>query len=354
MKKILILTWSYWHWHNAAAYNLKYWREQQGYEVKLIDMVEFAGIFAKGAQKFYAATSERAPYIWEKTFDLFDSHIARDLMFSIRPVVYQARFNNLLQVFRPDVVIVTFPFWLWFLWKYLKKQDKTFKVGVMVTDSITIHQTRYLNEQFVDRRFVIDKYSKHLFLQKFKVTEDKVVVSFFPLLPNKFKDKTAITWKNILMLLSYTLDEEYVRWVVELLQRIKWLNLTIIKGRAPEMFKELKEDFKNMNNINFVDFIPLVDEFWRKDWIYIGKPGGATMSEAIATDTPMIIPAYYPGQEQGNLKLLEMVEVGFYIPDPALTYTFVKYLDWNKILPNFRTVKKKNSLEIIHNALFWK
>ena len=78
-------------------------------------MVEFAGIFAKGAQKFYAATSERAPYIWEKTFDLFDSHIARDLMFSIRPVVYQARFNNLLQVFRPDVVIVTFPFWLWFL-----------------------------------------------------------------------------------------------------------------------------------------------------------------------------------------------------------------------------------------------
>ncbi len=354
MQRILILTASYWHWHNTAAYNLKIYWEQKGMEVKLVDLIDFAWIFAKWAKKLLITTSERAPFIRGKTFDLFDSHIARDLMFSIRPVVYQARFNNLLEAFKPDVVIITFPFWLWFLWKYFKKYDKTFRVGVMVTDSITIHQTRYLHKQLIDKRFVIDRYSKHVFLQKFKVAEDKVVVSFFPLLPNKFKDKTFITWKNILMLLSYTLDEGYVRWVVELLQRIKWLNLTIIKGRAPEMFEELKEDFKNMANINFVDVIPLVDEFWLKDRIYIGKPGWATMSEAIATDTPMIVPAYYPGQEQGNLKLLEMVEVGFYIPDPALTYTFVKYLDWDKILPNFGKVKKKNSLEIIHNSLFWK
>ena len=91
-------------------------------------MVEFAGVFAKGTQKFYTTVSEKAPYIWEKTFDLFDSHIARDLMFSIRPIIYQTKFNNLIKDFNPDAVVVTFPFWLWFLNKYFKHHTKDFKV----------------------------------------------------------------------------------------------------------------------------------------------------------------------------------------------------------------------------------
>ncbi len=352
MKKVLILTWSYGHWHNTAANNLKDWRTQHWYEVKMLDMVEFAGVFAKGAQKFYTATSEKAPYIWEKTFDLFDSHIARDLMFSIRPIVYQTRFNSLIKDFKPDAVVITFPFWLWFLNKYFKHHTKNFKVWIVITDAINIHQTWYLQQQWVDKRFVIDPYSQQSILKKFNIPKNKVEISFFPLASERFKTKKEISGKNVLLMLSYAIDEDYIWGLIESLISIKNLNLAIVKGRAPDLFDELKEEFRNVKNIDFYEFVPLFEEFGKKDWIYIGKPWGATMSEAIATDTPMIVPAYYPGQEEGNLKLLEMIETGFYVPDPTLTYTFIKYWDWTRLLPNFKKIKKSNSLEIIHNSLF--
>jgi len=354
MKKVLILTASYGHGHNTAAAHLKDYRISKWAQVEVLDLVEFAGIFGKGVQKVYMTANEKAPYLWEKTFDIFDSHFARDLMFSIRPIMYQTRFNEFLRKFKPDLVISTFPFWLWFLKKYFRVHPKAFKVGIVVTDAINIHQTWYLEEQRVDKRFVIDQFSRDAVLKKFKVSPEKVIVSFFPLPSQKFKNKTHISGKNILIMLSVAIDEDYIWELLELLSEREGVNILILRWRTQEFFDELKEEYQDASHISFYDFLPLVDEFGKKDRIYIGKPGGATMSEAIATDTPMIVPAYYPGQEEGNLKLLEMIETGFYVPDPTLTYTFIKYGDWDKLLPNFKKIKNPNSLEIIYKSLLEK
>ena len=42
----------------------------------------------------------------------------------------------------------------------------------------------------------------------------------------------------------------------------------------------------------------------------VGKAGGATVHEAIAAQCPMIVHHLVPGQEEGNLKLLEHLGCG--------------------------------------------
>jgi len=48
----------------------------------------------------------------------------------------------------------------------------------------------------------------------------------------------------------------------------------------------------------------------------IGKAGGATVHEAMAARCPMLIHHLVPGQEEGNIELLEKHEVGLFTSTP--------------------------------------
>jgi processive 1,2-diacylglycerol beta-glucosyltransferase len=49
----------------------------------------------------------------------------------------------------------------------------------------------------------------------------------------------------------------------------------------------------------------------------VGKAGGATVHEAIAARCPMLIHHLVPGQEEGNLRLLEAIGAGSLADTPA-------------------------------------
>jgi processive 1,2-diacylglycerol beta-glucosyltransferase len=51
--------------------------------------------------------------------------------------------------------------------------------------------------------------------------------------------------------------------------------------------------------------------------LIIGKAGGATVHEAIAARCPMLIHHLVPGQEEGNLRLLEIIGGGHLAESPA-------------------------------------
>ena len=51
--------------------------------------------------------------------------------------------------------------------------------------------------------------------------------------------------------------------------------------------------------------------------LFIGKAGGATVQEAMAAHTPMVITKVVPGQEEGNARLLAEAGAGFVAQSPA-------------------------------------
>jgi len=344
MKTLLLLTGSYWWGHNTAANALKIFYERNWWNVVLIDIVDFINKFlAKSTKEFYKVSSEDYPKVWKTFFNITDFPLVARILYWIKDPVWQPKFDKIISDIKPDVVISVFPFWNWWVKNHIKQNWHNFKRWIIITDAINIQSFWYVRPVYVDKYFVIDEFSKREFVKKFNYPEEKIEISFFSILPEKFVNKNKI-WNDKLLLLLSWLSKEFVDKFLKITQA----KVTVLKWRNDELYNYLKERYKN--EFNFLDFMNILDNLENFD-IFIWKSGGAITSECIATDTFMFVPSYVPGQEEWNLKLLELNECGLYESDPVRLEFLRKYLDFNNFLPNFRKVKKKNSCEIIFKSL---
>lgn len=344
MKKLLLLTGSYWWWHNAAAFALKEYYQRIWWKVKVIDILDLVNKFlANSTKKFYKLTSEDFPTIWKTFFSITDYPIISRILYWIKDPILQPKFNEIIYDFQPDNVISVFPFWNWWVKNFIKKNPQAFKRGIVVTDAINIQSFWYVKPKYVDKYFVIDNFSKKKFIEKFNYPQNKVEVSFFPILPEKFINKTNVWNKKILMLLT-GLEKK----LVDEFLSVTTGQVVIVKWRNDDLYDDLKEKYKN--KFEFYEFINILDVLKEFD-IFIWKPWGAITSECIATDTFMFVPSYFPWQEEWNLQLLLLNKCWLYEKNAIKLEFLRQYLDFNKIVKNFREIKKPNSCEIIFSCL---
>ena len=349
MKKILILTASYWSWHNAAAYSLAEFYKRKWWKVKVVDLVEFANkISVKLTQKAYKIMSEDIPVLWEKFFNLTDKVQLAKIVYSLKDPLGQKRFDELIDSFNPDVVISVYPFWNLGVKNYKRRKSARRKYWIVITDAINIQSFWYIDENIVDKYFVIDDLTKQIVIDKFKIEPNKVVVSFFPILPEVFADKEYVD-KNKIMILLTALKKDFVFPVLEYFKD-KEVEVKILKWRNDKLYEEVKRSRGDVEKFTFYDFLDIKKEL-KNIWLMIAKAGWALTSECIATDTPMIVPYYIGGQEEWNVKLLYHYSLGVADNNVERVKFIYKYLDWNKILPNFKKVKKRNSCEMIYKSL---
>jgi len=347
-KKILILTASYWAWHNVAANTLDNYYKNNWYETKVLDLVDFIDNFTwKTTQSFYQDFCSKHPKIWEKTFNILDNEKVKKILFSASYPVYQKKFNKVIEEYNPTIIVSVFPFWWSFIKHNIDKNWKNYKTWIMVTDSINIHSIWYLLWDYIDKYFLIDEFSKKEFIKKFNHKKDNIIVSFFPIEEKYFINKKNINNKEIYILLTW-LDDKYVLTLISYFVNTQY-NFKFIKWRNNILFNKLKLEF-NYNNFEYLDFINLRENYYNI-WIFIWKAWGATMSECIATDTPMIIPTFIPWQEEGNVDLIKKAELWIYENNPENAKFLIMFLDWNKSLNGFKKIKKNKSIEIIFNNL---
>ncbi len=347
--RVLILTASYWSWHNAAALTLEKYYQRKGWQTKVVDLTDFANkIFVKLTQKSYKIMSEDIPILWEKFFNLTDKVFLAKLIYSLKDPLWQAKFDELINNFSPDVVISVYPFWNLVVKGYKKKYKNNFRYGIVITDAINIQSFWYIDDDIVDRYFVIDDLTKEIVVEKFKVSPDKVVVSFFPILPEFFVDKRHIDKKKMMILLT-ALKKDFVFSILEYF-KYKEIEVKIVKWRNDKLYEKVKHKLGDVEKFAFYDFLDIKKEL-KNIWIMIAKAGWALTSECIATDTPMIVPYYIWGQEEGNVKLIYNYGLGFSDNNIDRVKFIYEYLNWDKLLENFKKVKKRNSCEIIYESL---
>jgi hypothetical protein len=65
----------------------------------------------------------------------------------------------------------------------------------------------------------------------------------------------------------------------------------------------------------------------------------------------MIVPDFIPWQEEWNLELLKKSWTWIYENNPEKAYFLLKYLNWNLLKNNFKTLQKKDSCSIIFDNL---
>ena len=96
------------------------------------------------------------------------------------------------------------------------------------------------------------------------------------------------------------------------------VRLTIILGRNVRPLYSRAREIKDAypGRVRLVGWTRRVPELLNSHHLVIGKAGGATVHEAIAACCPMLIHHLVPGQEEGNLRLLEIIGGGHLAETP--------------------------------------
>ena len=98
----------------------------------------------------------------------------------------------------------------------------------------------------------------------------------------------------------------------DLLETSPAVCITIVLGRNVRRLypkaREIKDQYPG--RVRLIGWTRRVPQLLNQHHLVIGKAGGATVHEAIAARCPMLIHHLVPGQEEGNLRLLESIGAG--------------------------------------------
>ncbi|HZS17649.1 MAG TPA: glycosyltransferase [Candidatus Udaeobacter sp.] len=320
-KRILILTASFGEGHNSAARGIRDGLTRvapEGTQVELHDLfAEAYGPLNELVRKIYLAVVNFAPRTWGAVYRWLDGKKDFDSDFA-RLLRLETHFETLLQRFRPDVIICTFPAYPNVFRRIQQRNldwSKSCKIVVVVTDSITINATWYRCR--ADYFLVANEQSASV-LQKAGVPSQQIKVFGFPVSP-KFADSvrsnSVLPARNSERRVLYMIHAA-TRGASELVHRLAELgvDLTVTIGRANTLKDEIEASAQGKARvIGWTDELPHI---LQNSHLLIGKAGGATVQETIAAACPMIVNYVVAGQEEGNARLIVETRSGVIATSP--------------------------------------
>lgn len=317
--RILIVTAAFGEGHNSAARNLAVALEASGAVTQVSDpcmltLPRLTSLVNWG----YRQVTTRFPLLWEKIYHSTDRcDFNRQQSLVMRMV--QARLAGLIDEFRPDAVVSTYPLYPYFLSRIAEKSGKKLPVFISVTDSIEINAT-WLRAK-CDHWLVTDSVTRESMMVK-GIRGSQVIETGFPVHP-VFSRLTPLSSGDpcgtFRILYFPTGSLLFVRRHGKaLLDASPSVRLTIVLGRNLRMLysraRELQLAYPG--RVRLIGWTRRVPQLLNSHHLVVGKAGGATVHEAIAARCPMLIHHLVPGQEEGNLQLLEAIGGGLLADTP--------------------------------------
>ena len=138
------------------------------------------------------------------------------------------------------------------------------------------------------------------------------------------------------------------------------MQVVAIAGKNKAMKEKFTELVKNTNSehrIKILDYTNKVPELMRIACIVITKPGGLTVSEALASKKPIIVINPIPGQEEENAEYLINNNVAIRITDEdnisrTLKYLFKNTENFNQMVESTKKLSKPNATKTIAEKMY--
>jgi UDP-N-acetylglucosamine:LPS N-acetylglucosamine transferase len=307
-KRVLILTAGFGEGHNSAARGVRDGLAQVASdqtEVELRDLLaEAYGPLNDFIRKAYLALVNFASPAWGSVYRWFDRKKDFDQEFA-RLCRLKDHFAALLDRFRPDVVICTFPVYSNVFRSIVMENPETFrccKNVVVVTDSITINAAWY---HCAADYFIVANEQSATVLRNDGVAPEKIRIFGFPVSP-RFADLGGErplpdnSSRRVLYMINAA--KRGAPELVRMLSKLG-LNLTVTIGRVDKL-RYLIEAAADGHPLKIVGWTNELPRMMHENHLLIGKAGGATVQETIAAKCPMIINHVVAGQEEGNAQLI--------------------------------------------------
>jgi processive 1,2-diacylglycerol beta-glucosyltransferase len=316
-EKILILTGSLGDGHNKAAQAIleaaKFYRPDV--EVEVVDFLKWTHPYLHSVGKyFYIQWVKSLPsvygYLYSKTRDVntFSNCFKRMRSFSTD------RMLELLDEVSPTEVVSTFPGAAAAM-SYLKTNGLTAIPTVTVLTDYTDHS--YWIHPNTDRYLVGAEHVKQKLL-RYRIPGHQIVVTGIPIgLPY------TLTYDRFMLRDKYQLDRMMPTILVmggghgligkQLMSVLQENELSapvqfiFVCGRNEKLKQWLEDELKGTkiaHSVIITGFVDHVHELMALSDLIITKPGGLTVSEALALELPMMLYKPIPGQEQDNAAYL--------------------------------------------------
>jgi len=313
MKRILILTAGFGEGHNTASHCLaEALRMHPDVEARVVDVYQetMPGI-SKVLQSGYGLAINKLPFIWSAIFSLLEKPGNLEATLPLAGNLREA-LRGIVEEFKPDTIVSTYPLYAFLLRELRKRGHVPSKVPLLtlVTDSIAINSSwfRAGSEAFI----VADKETAQV-LNHGGVDPRIIHVLGFPVAPRIASLQPIEPTMNGAIKLLYFPSSRVAHTlaVIRELQALPGMTLTIVTGRLKALHAAIEASglIDGVQN-NLIGWTNQVPELLASHHLYIGKAGGAIVQEAIATSCPILVSHVVPGQEEGNIEMIERHDVG--------------------------------------------
>lgn len=314
--RILIVTAAFGEGHNSAARNLGLALDAAGAVTRigdpcLLGAPRLTDLVSRG----YRFVTTRLPQLWAWIYQSTDRC---DFSNQRSPVLCwpERALAGLIDEFQPAAVVSTYPLYPYFM----PRIRADLPVFTVVTDSIEINSAwlRAPGNWWL----VTDSATREAMVRK-GLTTERVIDTGFPVHPvfSQLQPVDAADACAPFRILYFPTAQLSLlrRHARDVLNTSPAVRLTIVMGRNVRRLypqaREIKDQYPG--RVRLIGWTRRVPQLLNQHHLVIGKAGGATVHEAIAARCPMLIHHLVPGQEEGNLRLLESIGAGTLADSPG-------------------------------------
>ena len=314
-RKVLILSASAGTGHVRAAEALeKVFRQQPGVgEIRNVDALRFTNrLFRDFYSKLYIQLVQRAPTILGIVYNSTDEPWRTDRMRLMLDRLNTGPLERFIAKFKPDITVCTHFLPAEIISYLISKGKLDARLSIVVTD-LDVH-AMWLCRTF-HRYFVALEESK-IHLRNLGLPGAHITVSGIPIDPvfGQIGDRSALRIENgfdpqrpLFLISGGALGVSPAAGVLDGLARLQHpAQAVVICGKNTEMKAEMEKQTRAIEaahpglSFRVLGYTDEMHKWMQMSDLFIGKPGGLTTAESLASGLPMVIVAPIPGQEERN------------------------------------------------------
>ena len=323
-KKLLITYASYGSGHKSVAeYVEDYFKEHSdNFEIKVIDVMDYASIFAKINQKIFNLNFKfRSSFPFTVGYEISDNKVVTAPYKEVTKAFLKSKLKDEILKFNPDVMISTHFFGSILMGIINKKYDTKTKIITILTDYAS--HAMWLKNHKRENAFIVSNEIVKQELIKYGIDEKKIYPYGIPLSSkfkkldnlNKVKQKYKVNNNKLTCLffgggsMGSSFTYSYFK---QLLKEHLNINIIFVAGKNEKLKKKCEKYIQenNIKHTRILGFTRDISNLLNISDFVITKPGGLSVTEALEMKTPMILIPGNGGQENHNASFITRNKFG--------------------------------------------
>ncbi|MCH5285554.1 MAG: hypothetical protein J1E42_08130 [Akkermansiaceae bacterium] len=314
-RKALLLSAGYGRGHHSAAAALAEELQRRGWDTQILDACQAArpSLF-RLTQMFYRFCVRHAPHLWGSVYRQLDSANWSRLIKLPAVAAGTRLLRRVLQTEEPDLVVCTYPLYAYMLDTLAAEGKLHAPYAIVVTDSLAISSPWLLSD--APLICLPDELSHELVSLSFSLPPERLVTTGFPVraafTPGERPTPGPRGEGLHIIYCANSADPRALTDAQAMLAEWPAMRLTLITERPTQQLLDLRRHYAGAQICQANQDMA---ELMRTAHLYIGKAGGASTYEAYSAEVPVLVNYILPGQEEGNLQLLQHDSAGFRATD---------------------------------------